>query len=66
MYLGGRKHCPILQEQLKDDHRLYDRVGRRDTALSICRARDSAQQWGQLGIDTKQKEKCPRKEAGFL
>lgn len=32
--LGGRKYCPILQEQLKGNHRFHDRVGRRDSPQS--------------------------------
>lgn len=55
MHPGGRKHFPILPEQLKSDHRLHDKLGRRDLSLSICRTRNTAQKWGQVGIDTQTK-----------
>lgn len=60
MHPGGRKHCPILQEQFKGDQRLHDRVGRREPPQSSAEP-ETLRAW-----TPRQKEKCPRKQPGLL
>lgn len=49
MHLEGRKHCPILQEQLKGDHRLHDRLGRRDFPFKHLQRQEHCSAVGTAG-----------------